>query len=234
MLRRYRPGFTLIELLVVIAIIAILSAILFPVFAQARESARRTTCLSNVKQLTFAFAQYTQDYDESMPGTVSGPLGASMSGGWSFYHYFPANQPQRGVQAYDMKQGSLYPYVKSMQVFICPDDVQGLVSGDTYAANSCIFNGNQQGYHTGRMLASFDDTSSWMLLGEEGSGAGRLGSTDDAYFWYVNTTFKNNSFAPRHFGGTDLSFVDGHVKGLRNGNILVGRYHTGGVDIACQ
>ena len=67
-----RRAFTLIELLIVIAIIAILAATLFPAFAQARESARRTTCLSNVKQLTLAFAQYTQDYDENLPGGSGG------------------------------------------------------------------------------------------------------------------------------------------------------------------
>src|SRR5690606_624654 len=61
------PGFTLIELLVVIAIIAILAAILFPVFARARENARRTSCLSNIKNMGLAFMQYTQDYDERMP-----------------------------------------------------------------------------------------------------------------------------------------------------------------------
>src|SRR5687768_5924591 len=63
-------GFTLIELLVVIAIIAILAAILFPVFARARENARRSSCQSNLKQIGLGFAQYTQDYDEKMPITI--------------------------------------------------------------------------------------------------------------------------------------------------------------------
>ena len=66
-LRNRRTGFTLIELLVVIAIIAILAAILFPVFAQAREKARQTSCLSNAKQLGLGISMYVQDYDETMP-----------------------------------------------------------------------------------------------------------------------------------------------------------------------
>ncbi|MFA0747326.1 DUF1559 family PulG-like putative transporter, partial [Fervidibacter sp.] len=64
---RFRVGFTLIELLVVIAIIAILVAILFPVFSRAREKARQTTCLSNVRQINLGLQQYTQDYDERFP-----------------------------------------------------------------------------------------------------------------------------------------------------------------------
>ena len=67
MRRRRAPGFTLIELLVVIAIIAILAAILFPVFAQARESARQSTCLSNIKQIGISMAMYIQDYDGTYP-----------------------------------------------------------------------------------------------------------------------------------------------------------------------
>ena len=66
-----RRGFTLIELLVVIAIIAILAAILFPVFARAREKARQTACLNNVKQLSLAVMQYTQDYDEILPACTT-------------------------------------------------------------------------------------------------------------------------------------------------------------------
>ncbi|HEX8834883.1 MAG TPA: DUF1559 domain-containing protein, partial [Abditibacteriaceae bacterium] len=69
-LRTARRGFTLIELLVVIAIIAILASILFPVFARARENARRSSCQSNLKQIGLGIAQYTQDYDERTPATT--------------------------------------------------------------------------------------------------------------------------------------------------------------------
>jgi len=90
MLKTRKSGFTLIELLVVIAIIAILAAILFPVFAKAREKARQTTCTSNEKQLGLAFAQYNQDYDENYPVgiTTNGHPGSA----WA---------------------GRIYPYVKS-------------------------------------------------------------------------------------------------------------------------
>jgi prepilin-type N-terminal cleavage/methylation domain-containing protein/prepilin-type processing-associated H-X9-DG protein len=93
--RRFRPGFTLIELLVVIAIIAILAAILFPVFAQAREKARQATCLSNVKQLGLAHQMYWQDYDETL--VTSWSLG--FPGEFSFY---------------------VQPYMKNLQILICP------------------------------------------------------------------------------------------------------------------
>jgi prepilin-type N-terminal cleavage/methylation domain-containing protein/prepilin-type processing-associated H-X9-DG protein len=95
-------AFTLIELLVVIAIIAILAAILFPVFASAREKARQTSCASNEKQLGLAFVQYTQDYDEAYPcGTYYNSGNAYAGQGWS---------------------SQLFTYVKSKAVYACPDD----------------------------------------------------------------------------------------------------------------
>src|SRR3954462_9321456 len=87
-----KQGFTLIELLVVIAIIAILASILFPVFARARENARRSSCQSNLKQLGLAFAQYTQDYDERLPGATDGPTGNAQLGGWMYYDTFNATR----------------------------------------------------------------------------------------------------------------------------------------------
>src|SRR5258705_13707105 len=86
---KQRRGFTLIELLVVIAIIAILAAILFPVFAQAREAARTSSCLSNTKQISLAVLQYVQDYDERMPCyvyNVNGPKPDSPFGPWKQNH----------------------------------------------------------------------------------------------------------------------------------------------------
>src|SRR5216683_7660396 len=106
MLVKKKIGFTLIELLVVIAIIAILAAILFPVFAQAREKARAISCLSNCKQSGLAYQMYIQDYDETTPCQVT-PVA------------------QRDVNNYFVVSGGYWyiliqPYVKNWQLYLCP------------------------------------------------------------------------------------------------------------------
>jgi prepilin-type N-terminal cleavage/methylation domain-containing protein/prepilin-type processing-associated H-X9-DG protein len=138
--RRCENGFTLIELLVVIAIIAILAAILFPVFAQAREKARQTACLSNTKQLGLAFGMYSQDYDETNPNGIN----------W----YYPGGNGWAG---------QAYPYIKNAQVFICPDDVHGSKSSYAYNSNNTAPTGATV---TAFSLASYSAPASTVLLFE--------------------------------------------------------------------
>lgn len=129
--RTLRKGFTLIELLVVIAIIAILAAILFPVFAQAREKARAISCASNEKQMGLAVLQYVQDYDEAWPiGCVWGGDGGAND---------TFNYQSTWV-------GKVQPYVKTLDIFGCPDDPEAFQFkrkygawgniGQSYAANA--------------------------------------------------------------------------------------------------
>ena len=132
--RAAKRGFTLIELLVVIAIIAILAAILFPVFARAREKARETSCLSNTKQIGLAIMQYVQDYDETYPDSsitcqddpenaplcnyANGYQGALHITAWGHRRYLDDGKTIGGHVKY------LYPYIKNTQIFTCPSDPQ--------------------------------------------------------------------------------------------------------------
>lgn len=140
-------AFTLIELLIVIAIIAILSAILFPVFFEAREKARSTACLSNLKQLGLAYAQYEQDYDETV---VDGSVSSGCGAGWA---------------------GEIYPYVKSAAVFVCPDDV---TPGDvvSYAINSNLVLYNTQNRPVPAIISQMTMPSKTVLLFEVTNSSG--------------------------------------------------------------
>ncbi len=117
-MKNIKRGFTLIELLVVIAIIAILAAILFPVFAQAREAARKTTCLSNLKQIGLGLIMYTQDYDETYPWLMMDGRNNNNSTGFSKgMSVGPPNLNNlRGL----FMEYTMQPYLKSYQVFNCP------------------------------------------------------------------------------------------------------------------
>lgn len=190
-------GFTLIELLVVIAIIAILAAILFPVFAQAREKARQSTCLSNEKQIGLGVLQYVQDYDEYFP------LGQEANA---------ANQMwAMEIQPY-IKNGSNSPAWGSFEpvggVFTCPSSPQPL--NISYSARSDVFPNMWNGApFSSTKLAQIDSPASKVMVFEFGSqgqpgGEQAMFVTRD-YYW----TSKTNKAAADYGTGADVSLQNG-------------------------
>ena len=158
---RKKHAFTLIELLVVIAIIAILAAILFPVFAQAREKARAVSCLSNCRQLGTAILIYSQDYDETFPlafGRTNGLWGPF------YYHVTPANAlpqyPDTTARAQVYWTNSTYPYTKSYQILKCPSTPEVRLDVADYSEFqvppvpvSYTYNGLLHGYNLAGIIA---------------------------------------------------------------------------------
>jgi len=210
-----RPrGFTLIELLVVIAIIAILAALLFPVFARAKESARVDTCLSNNRQLGVAMTLYTDNADGHYPNMADGEKGAGKEGGWIYYAKFGDRQ----AGTFDPKRGSLFPYAKGEGIFICPTDREGSRAKNSYAINGCLIEPPfKNGFNRGRPIAFVENPTQMMLLGEEGTyvenpGDGFPNGTNDGFF-HPQFDF----YTLRHSDKCTLLFVDGHV-GMKIGN----------------
>ena len=221
-------GFTLIELLVVIAIIAILAAILFPVFARARENARRTSCQSNMKQLGLTFFQYTQDYDERMP-----PYPAPSNPWWN-------------------ASGIVMPYIKNAQILRCPSapSISSTLSPDNgqypvYALNT----DSRTGYNGSNRLASYtlrgthlaeykSPAISWLMFeskdqdpadyekyGYGWAGVALYGSYNQNPAgspqgpWYLaNAGVSYDRFKfDRHLEGSNVLYADGHVKWVKQG-----------------
>lgn len=221
-MKSHKKAFTLIELLVVIAIIAILASILFPVFARARENARRASCQSNLKQIGLGIMQYSQDYDERLPGSWVGPGGENQTGGWVYY----TTAGLTGVSAvFDVAQGGIYPYLKSTQIFVCPSDTEGKKSGNSYSINDCVLIQPSTTYNPGKSLAAFDDTARFMLLSEEST---LNYSSDDGYQQEVN-----NTISDRHLAGSNVAFMDGHVKWFRPDKIIADQLLSGGNGTSC-
>lgn len=232
-------GFTLIELLVVIAIIAILAAILFPVFAKAREKARQISCLSNEKQLGLGIMQYIQDYDERLPAV------------WDANR---APETNWGIE--------IYSYVKSLNVFKCPSNTEAAMSGlmhcdgfnngntgcgandpqipAGYAMNSELgfLNGGQPNYGPYHYLAGIDEPASKIMITETSTyvpmthwpdwfACGGSNCTDLASA--KTTSYYATAFAG-HTGFMNIVYCDGHAKAMRPTNMVTPQNQFGRVD----
>lgn len=240
-----RSGFTLIELLVVIAIIAILAAVLFPVFATAREKARQTSCASNEKQLGLGFLQYAQDFDEIMPSgqtSSGGDFGAGVMGcGWA---------------------GQVYPYLKAVGVYMCPSDPTSsmikspagqIVETVDYAYNSLLPTVNVAKIAepartltlsevTGTLVnissPTENDWSQQHSVIDTGTTLRWMSPGTNASVWYAANKFATGPYrdathAPlwnggndwrgpaRHSEGANYLLQDGHVKWLSGMNVSV-------------
>lgn len=186
-----KRGFTLIELLVVIAIIAILAAILFPVFARARESARRTSCSNNIKQIVIGLKSYIGDNDETYPavGTNATPTDAS---GWA---------------------SAIQPYVKSVQILQCPSETNPPAAATTPgSAGYTDFFYNSQVASQNESVFSF--VSNTVIIGDGGNGAANYNVNGCAASPCADTagSLATLPAANRHLDGANYGFVDGHVK----------------------
>lgn len=203
-----RKGFTLIELLVVIAIIAILAAILFPVFAKAREKARQTSCLNNLKQIGTAFIQYAQDYDERYPIYWRPQLQTDPA---SPGFIFNSSNGTLGGK-YTCWMDFIYPYIKNSQVFVCPSAVLREAGAPSYGYNRLISMSTNPatGLPAPRSLGDILRPAEIILTLDYASQYGTYANCIE----YTN--FKNapsNCVCP-HNDGTNVTFCDGHSKWL--------------------
>jgi prepilin-type N-terminal cleavage/methylation domain-containing protein/prepilin-type processing-associated H-X9-DG protein len=205
-------GFTLIELLVVIAIIAILAAILFPVFARAREKARQTSCLSNVKQMALGALMYVQDYDERFPNYAMGSYTVSP---WVFWpHQFQ-------------------PYIKNWQIYRCPSSqYSGSMTyhGTSYPVRPsyCLTNDL---WKTSRLLAEIKSPAQKFLAFDSNHPA--LGdirailTASECAQWSCGLMVRDtHKWLVPHNEGCNIGFCDGHAKWLQ-GNAIWGAYQGG-------
>jgi len=226
-----RWGFTLIELLVVIAIIAILAAILFPVFAQAREKARQAACSSNLKQIGTAFALYAQDYDEKLPDRRD--LKLSLPGGYKPWTTWPPSDPRAAWAAI-----VLDPYIKNTGIWACPSIAGSSLGQSVQVAQKLTAATNSP--TTYYWLWRFDRPDDPVPLDDmwgkpdfqavsdlKQANNPQAGNPDgpsdvelavDPYFpGTIPTTPANLRGKSVHFGGRNRVFLDCHVKYLRDG-----------------
>jgi prepilin-type N-terminal cleavage/methylation domain-containing protein/prepilin-type processing-associated H-X9-DG protein len=242
----WKVGFTLIELLVVIAIIAILAAILFPVFAQARERARQIACLSHLQQLGTAMSIYVQEYDEMYPASDLTSLD------WGAGPWGPGGRALASYRSASRWVPQLLPYVKSPSLFACPSDVDRTrnVNAGTwrtpfavsYGPNTLFFTpgGRYGGPLSAVSSASVPEPTAKYLLGDCATAYGfdvenignlryaNYGPTRGQDRWtpaqFVRVAKVAIQDSPvgsmaRHSEGSTVLFADGHVKWLRHNQI---------------
>ncbi len=187
-----RKGFTLIELLVVIAIIAILAAILFPVFARAREKARQSSCLNNQKQIALAFQMYVQDYDEGIP---------------RYYFEVTHVNNEYGLTGWVRCLDVLMPYIKNIQVRYCPSDDYRARYRMNYAYNY-VYLGP---WHSDGAVKMGEVTHPAQTL--------VFGESNNGYDCLIRPPHSRVNI-DRHNGGANYSFCDGHAKWLSASDIV--------------
>ncbi|RYG26287.1 DUF1559 domain-containing protein [bacterium] len=229
-----KGAFTLIELLVVIAIIAILAAILFPVFAQAKAAAKKTACLSNVKQIDLGYMMYLSDNEDRYPHTVTERTAPST---------VPDTAADRAVYSYRVK---LDPYVKSQQLFKCPDAPAWPTPGPAawyttdYGNNhnesklGAPFSARPQnvtwyqnnpdfGFNDDNTQTTLALPANFIILGEasRASGLASRGGMYPQQWWGAYGAFDDKDlpdnqqqarFNPRHNKGGNIAYADGHAK----------------------
>lgn len=207
--RRRFPGFTLIELLVVLAIISVLAAILFPVFARARENARRASCMSNLKQIGLGVMMYAQDYDEKYPlnwhgndpedvnTDLSKPSGVFLVNGGHYVTYMDF----------------IFPYVKNLQLFVCPS-ARSDATVPSYGYSS-VFSGGGYWYNAGNdglYLASVTRPSEIVMIFDANQNGAHSLSPGSIGYWARSSLASNNLLIAPHLGGGNVIYADGHVK----------------------
>ncbi len=228
MLNRRRSAFTLIELLVVIAIIAILAAILFPVFAQAREKARQTACLSNMKQIGTGLLMYMQDYDETYPRHLDCTPTSVTPNDPTCPHYNWSTMTD--------------PYIKNNQVYVCPSRSDITYAPSVNATTKLLSNYTVMTYGLNYWLNSwyYPSTNPGLSMSEIARPAGTvwIGETGGSkevpsagYFQLYPSTYGYNvpanstygfsiktagaRLSNRHNEGTNIVWADGHAKWMR-------------------
>ncbi|MDX1934819.1 MAG: DUF1559 domain-containing protein [Capsulimonadales bacterium] len=229
---RVRHGFTLIELLVVIAIIAILAAILFPVFAQAREKARQTSCLSNLKQMGLAVLMYVQDYDETFPtGAYTAPSGFTFSN--QYYWFFGLVFENANLAKLKASAGIVQPYIKNTQIQSCltaanlkpssggaPFTIDPADAPLGYDTNVLVMSGipgpGTSTYGPFRSIAAWDNPADSILMGDAGGSSSTFNGISTPRNLRTGLTRTSAQLSGRHPNlSANIVMQDGHAKVFR-------------------